>query len=204
MIVSYEFLKQCQTEALLKFNSCFLLNLHAKKHIPLRKTAVTLPRCVQIFEMKHQTELTDILNSNKFKNCELKPWSAPTKSFLSIPFYGTPCRPTVSTCRYWNMYSKNFLPELLSYLFSGHKMFRSCFRAGMKKFSGTTLFESILSLFNTSQLHFCNWNLKLALLDVLSLYFSHYPFAGFGLMVLSRCFQPEIIPGVSINQSKAV
>ena len=110
--------------------------------------------------MKHQTELTDILNSNKFKNCELKPWSAPTKSFLSIPFYGTPCRPTVSTCRYWNMYSKNFLPELLSYLFNGHKMFRSCFRAGMKKFSGTTLFESILSLFNTSQLHFATetWN----------------------------------------------
>ena len=73
MIASDEFLKQCDTEAFLKFNSCFLLNLNAKKHIPLRKTAITLPRCVQILEMIHQTKLTDILNPNKFKNCKLRP-----------------------------------------------------------------------------------------------------------------------------------
>ena len=69
-----------------------LLNLHVKKHIRLWKTAVTLPGCVQIYRMIHQTKLTDILNPNKFKNCELKPWAGPTKSVLSIPFYGTPCR----------------------------------------------------------------------------------------------------------------
>ena len=39
----------------------------------------------------HQTKLTDILNPNKFKNCELKPLAALNKSFLSIPFLGLPC-----------------------------------------------------------------------------------------------------------------
>ena len=39
-----------------------------EKHIPLQKTAITLPRCVQILQMIHQTKLTDILNPNKFKN----------------------------------------------------------------------------------------------------------------------------------------
>ena len=44
MIVSEEFLKQCDTEAFLKLMAVFpfLLNLNAKKHIPLRKTAITL------------------------------------------------------------------------------------------------------------------------------------------------------------------
>ena len=41
--------------------------------------------------MIDQTKLTDILNPNKFKSCKLKPWAVPNKSFLSIPFYGTPC-----------------------------------------------------------------------------------------------------------------
>ena len=31
-------------------------------------------------------KLTDILNPNKFENCELKPGAALNKSFLSIPF----------------------------------------------------------------------------------------------------------------------
>ena len=36
--------------------------------------------------MIRQTKLTDILNLNEFKNCELKPSAAPTESFLSILF----------------------------------------------------------------------------------------------------------------------
>ena len=36
--------------------------------------------------MIHQTKLTDVLNPNKFKTCKLKPWAAPNKSYLSIPF----------------------------------------------------------------------------------------------------------------------
>ena len=48
MTVSDEFLKHCDTEAFLNLIAVFLLNLNAKKHIPLRKTAITLPRCVQI------------------------------------------------------------------------------------------------------------------------------------------------------------
>ena len=40
--VSDEFLKQCETEAFLKFNSCISTDIR------LRKTAVTLPGCVQI------------------------------------------------------------------------------------------------------------------------------------------------------------
>ena len=42
-VVSDKFLKQCETEAFMKFNSCFLLNLHASKmHISEK----TLPRKV--------------------------------------------------------------------------------------------------------------------------------------------------------------
>ena len=62
-----------------------------EKHIRLLKTAATLPRWVQIYEMIHQTKLTDILNPNKFKNLELKQSTGQNKSFLSIPFFGTPC-----------------------------------------------------------------------------------------------------------------
>ena len=41
--------------------------------------------------MIHQAKLTGILNPNKFKNCELKSWTAPIKSFSSIPsFLGHP------------------------------------------------------------------------------------------------------------------
>ena len=36
--------------------------------------------------MIHQTKLTDTLNLNKFKHCELKPRTGPIKRFLSIPF----------------------------------------------------------------------------------------------------------------------
>ena len=61
-----------------------------RKYIRLWKTAVTLPRCVQIYWMIHQTKLTDILNPNKSKNCELKQWTGKNKSFLSIPFLGHP------------------------------------------------------------------------------------------------------------------
>ena len=73
MIVSDEFLKQCETEAFLKLNSCFSTEFaQYKKHICLWKTVVALPRCIQIYQMVHQTKLTDILNPNKLKNYELK------------------------------------------------------------------------------------------------------------------------------------
>ena len=50
MIVSDEFLKQRDSEAFLKFDSCFSTEFaRQKKHVRLRKTAVILPRCVQIF-----------------------------------------------------------------------------------------------------------------------------------------------------------
>ena len=43
--------------------------------------------------MIHQTKLTDILNPNKFKNCELKPWAGPIKSFFIDTFFmGHPVR----------------------------------------------------------------------------------------------------------------
>ena len=41
--------------------------------------------------MIHQTKLIDILNPNKFKNCGLKSWAAPTKRFYLYLFFGTPC-----------------------------------------------------------------------------------------------------------------
>ena len=72
MIVSDEFQKQCETEAFLKFNSCFSTEFARLKNTCLRKTAVTLPRCIQMYKMIHQTKLTDILDPNKLKNCELK------------------------------------------------------------------------------------------------------------------------------------
>ena len=74
MIVSDEFLKQCETESFLKFNSCLSTEFACLKNLDIpKKTAVTLPRCVQTYQMIHQTKLTDILNSNKLKNFELKP-----------------------------------------------------------------------------------------------------------------------------------
>ena len=49
-IVSDEFLKQCETEAFLKFYSCFSAEFaRQKKYIRLWETAVTLPRWVQIY-----------------------------------------------------------------------------------------------------------------------------------------------------------
>ena len=38
----------------------------------------------------HQTELTDLLNPNKFRNCELKQWTGQNKSFLLTSFLGHP------------------------------------------------------------------------------------------------------------------
>ena len=92
MIVSDEFLKQCETETFLKFNTRFstefarLNNAYVSK-----KTASILPRCVQIYKMIHQTNLTYIPNPNKLKKCELKQKTGQNKSFFyRYPFLGHP------------------------------------------------------------------------------------------------------------------
>ena len=36
------------------------------------ETAVTLRWCVQIYSMMYRTKVTDILNPNKFRDCELQ------------------------------------------------------------------------------------------------------------------------------------
>ena len=88
-----------------------LLNVHSKKHIRLRKAAVTLLRCVQIYQMTHQTKLTDIVNPNKLENCELKQWTDQNKSFLSIPFLGHPVesQKTAKKCRFCAIEMKSHL-----------------------------------------------------------------------------------------------
>ena len=58
------------------------------------------------------------MNPNKLNNCKLRPSAAPNKSFLLIPFYGTPCIKSSHTGlnSMWKLKISTSLLSSLSYL----------------------------------------------------------------------------------------
>ena len=89
---SDKFLKQCEREAFLKFNGCF-----STEYAHLKSTYMYVSKNCCNFTQMHPNLLNDapkkdMLDPNKFRNCELKMWADRIKIFFYwCLFYGTPC-----------------------------------------------------------------------------------------------------------------